>query len=154
VPVSQVGGTQIEHRIDIFQAPTTGDWWIAYQGSLIGYYPASLFTMLNTGACRAYWYGEASDPELSDGWTETEMGSGLFAKAGLLNAAYIRQMTYRDPDWYVLEIPATAAPELFDQGPYNAACYSRSPVYQGVFPWGDFFLLGGDGKDAPGCTGP
>jgi hypothetical protein len=153
VPVSQVGGMQVEHRIDIFQA-ISGDWWIAYQGSLVGYYPASLFTMLNQGGCRADWYGEVSDPWLSDGWTNTKMGSGLSAEAGLLYAAYVRQPTFRDLDWYVLEVPARDAPKLLDVTPYKAACYSRSQLYEVALPWGDIFFLGGAGGDAQGCTGP
>jgi len=153
VPVSQIGGMQVEHRIDIFQA-ISGDWWIAYQGSLIGYYPASLFTLLNQGGCSAHWYGEVSDPELSDGWTKTDMGSKLSAEAGLLYAAYVRQPAFRDSDWYVLEVPATNAPKLLDVKPYKAACYSRSPLYEVALPWGAIFFLGGDGGDTPECTGP
>jgi hypothetical protein len=39
VPVSKPGGTQVEHLLSIFQVPT-GDWWLAYQHDLLGYYPA------------------------------------------------------------------------------------------------------------------
>jgi len=48
VPVSALGGEQVEHLIAIFQSPT-GDWWIAYRQELLGYYPAKLFTTLQGG---------------------------------------------------------------------------------------------------------
>jgi len=82
------------------------------------------------------------------------MGSRLFAEAGLLNAAYVRQPAFRDSDWYVLEVPAKDAPKLLDVTPYKAACYSRSPLIEVAFPWGAIFFLGVDGSDAQGCTGP
>lgn len=98
VPVSTPGGVQVEHLIAIFQAPT-GDWWIAYQHELLGYYPASLFGTLHAGACRSDWYGEvyrsASAPAFQNqnGAIKTEMGSGEFANAGWPYAAYVRNPT-------------------------------------------------------------
>ena len=95
VPVSVLGGTQVEHFMAIFQMPITGDWWIAYNGDLLGYYPASLFTMLNGGACGSAWYGEVLKDKPGE-TPKTEMGSGRFPEAGLLNAAYVRNPKYHD----------------------------------------------------------
>jgi len=104
VPVSVLGGTQVEHLAAIFQTPT-GDWWIAYQGELLGYYPGSLFKQLNGGACRTQWYGEVArwKPATAKGWSKTEMGSGKFAAEGLLNAAYVRNPRYYDSLWFGVE---------------------------------------------------
>lgn len=94
-PVSVLGGTQVEHLAAIFQSPA-GDWWIAYQGELLGYYPAGLFKLLNGGACRTLWYGEVArkKPATATAWPKTEMGSGNFAAEGLLKAAYVRNPRY------------------------------------------------------------
>lgn len=57
VPFSVLNQTPIEHLMAIFQAPL-GDWWIAYNGDLLGYYKASSFKWLNKGGCGTAWYGE------------------------------------------------------------------------------------------------
>jgi hypothetical protein len=142
VPVSVIGGTQVEHLMAIFQMPVTGDWWIAYNGDLLGYYPASLFTMLNGGACASAWYGEVYNPNPGDP-VKTEMGSGRFAEAGLLNVAYVRS-----PKSHDFSLFGTEPQDDFHMIPYTPLCYDRSPLWDGVF------LLGGPGGKNPGCKWP
>jgi hypothetical protein len=89
VPVSVVGGAQEEHLMAIVQSPSDGDWWIIYKGDVLGYYPGSLFTMLNGGACGSAWYGEVFNAAPGNS-PKTEMGSGNFPEAGMPNIAYIR----------------------------------------------------------------
>jgi hypothetical protein len=146
VPVSMLGGAQVEHLIAIFQAPVTGDWWIAYQNELLGYFPAGLFTMLSSGACVSLWYGEVAwrKPAKATGWVKTEMGSGKFADAGLLHAAYVRNPTYYDLSWFGIE-----PPDQFISAPFfNKDCYSRTPKENRIF------FLGGPGGNHPGCVAP
>jgi len=145
VPVSMVGGAQVEHRLDIFQVPT-GDWWIGYNGRLLGYYPANLFTMLNGGACRSAWYSEVYDGTPTD-WTTTDMGSGQLAAAGLNFSAYVRQPKYRFPYW--VDFEATAGMTL-EANPYVEQCYTRSVMLNND-SLGAHFFYGGPGGDAPGC---
>lgn len=141
VPVSVISGTQVEHLMAIFQAPT-GDWWITYNGDLLGYYPASSFSMLNGGACRSAWYGEVYND--TPGTTiKTEMGSGKFAEAGVLNAAYVRSPKYYDLSWY-----GDDPEDDFHMAPYETLCYDRSPLAEGLF------LLGGPGGKNLGCKWP
>jgi Neprosin len=150
VPVSEPGGTQVEHLLSIFQVPT-GDWWLAYQHDLLGYYPASLFTMLNGGACWAAWYGEvarlgsASRYENANGAIKTEMGSGQYAAAGPQNAASIRNPLYYDPLWFGVE---PVDNDFTVMRPNVLSCYSRSKMDNGIF------YLGGPGGKEPGCQWP
>jgi hypothetical protein len=150
VPVSVIGGAQVEHRIDIFQS-ASGDWWIAHNTNLLGHYPASLFKMLNGGACRAAWYGEVFDPTPTT-WTSNDMGSGQFASAGYPKAAYVRNPRYFDlfyKPWY----PALDTDDMWLK-PYVAACYTRSLLLTGATPWDRVIYLGGPGGGAAGCNPP
>jgi hypothetical protein len=141
VPVSAVGGTQTEHLMAIFQVPVTGDWWITYNGELLGYYPASLFTMLNGGACGVAWYGEVLNTKLEA--VKTEMGSGKFVEAGLGNAAYVRNPMYLDLAWNPVE-----PQDDWASAPYAPLCYDRSPL------WEQYLFLGGPGGKNPACQWP
>jgi hypothetical protein len=150
VPASMPGfGTQKEHRLDIFQSPA-GDWWIAHNGNLLGYYPASLFKLLNTGACRAAYYGEIYDGTPTD-WTWSDMGSGEFASAGWGYASYVRDPSFQDSfysPWY----PGDCTdPNICYARPFDNNCYTRSTLTMGMPPWSRYFYLGGPGGDAPGC---
>jgi Neprosin len=147
VSLSVPGGTQVEHRIDIFQMPW-GDWWIAYRGEFLGYYPAGLFKMLNTGACRASWYAEAYDGTPIQ-WTTTDMGSGQFAEAGLGKAAYIRRPKFRDMNW--LELDPVDNKDHHSK-PNFPACYTRSILFLNDPLLGDHFFYGGPGGGSPGCN--
>jgi hypothetical protein len=155
VPASVLDETMVEHLLAIFQSPM-GDWWIAYNGDLLGYYPASLFTILNGGACRSAWYGEIArrTPASTPGWAKTEMGSGEFAEAGLLYAAHVRNPKYYNLTWG----PVTPTEDLpFSQAmkPNKPQCYNRSELTYIDPPWDSFFLfLGGPGGKNPGCTWP
>jgi hypothetical protein len=145
VPVSEPGGTQVEHPVSIFQVPT-GDWWIAYRGELLGYYPARLFTRMNVndGACEAGWYAEVLK-EPGRATSLSEMGSGRFADAGPGYAAYVRNPNYYDGLWFG-EVPIDDRSTVMR--PYEPSCYSRSALENGVF------YFGGPGGHAPGCTWP
>ncbi|MCK6591380.1 MAG: neprosin family prolyl endopeptidase [Polyangiaceae bacterium] len=148
VPVSTKGGTQVEHRVDIFQVPTTGDWWIAYNGWLLGYYPSSLFTLLNKGACSANWYVEVADQKPGLAWVETEVGTGEYGDQAVPgDAAWVRQPMYWDMNWLLQEpkIDRHMVPE-------NKSCYTRSPLLDMGPLLGKRFLAGGPGGYNPQCT--
>lgn len=139
VPVSVLGGAQVEHLLTIFQSPT-GDWWIAYDMNLLGYYPASLFKMLSGGACMSAWYGEVHNPEPKRGAVETEMGSGKFAADGHPNVAYFRKPEFYDTSWF------SAAPDdTIYTTSYEPSCYTRSALYHDPVSGDLIFDLGGPG---------
>lgn len=148
VPYSVLDKTSIEHSMAVFQSPT-GDWWIAYNDDLQGFYPASLFNMLNSGACKSLWYGEMYNPKPGIA-NISEMGSGLFAEAGLLNAAHIRNPLYYDLLWFGVEPKDGVFPV-----PYQPLCYNVSPLtFIGAFWNSRFLFLGGSGGKNPGCVWP
>ena len=148
VPVSALGGPQVEHLIAIFQAPT-GDWWIAYRQELLGYYPAKLFTLLKGGACKSSWYGEVFNPDPENSAVETELGSGKPAEVGRPHTAYVRNPTYYDLSWFGVE----PTEDLF-MGPYVPSCYTRSALLKSAAPWNSVFLFGGPGGKDPQCKWP
>lgn len=143
VPVSGPGGTQVEHHMAIFQVPW-GDWWIAYNGWLLGYYPASLFTMLNTGACKSSWYGEVFRKNVNNpDAINIEMGSGKFPEAGIPNVAYMRNPRYHDYFGTPLE-----PQDDFHMVPYAPLCYGRSPLTNNIL------IVGGPGGFNSACQWP
>jgi len=150
VPASTLGlGTPPqEHRFDI-QQDASGNWWIAHNGNTLGYYPASLFDLLNLGACRSAWYGEVFDPTPTD-WTWTDMGSGEFGPAAYGYAAYVKDPIYRD----LLNAPTAPIDDPLvnlQMTPFANACYTRATMTKAAPPWGRYLYLGGPGGDAPGC---
>jgi hypothetical protein len=151
VDVSVLAGKQVEHLMGIFQEPIRGDWWIFYKDDWLGYYPASLFTMLNDGACASAWYGEVGrrTPASPTDWPNTEMGSGQHGSAGPLLAAYVRTPTYLDIT-YLFGGPPIDDPlgKTTWMGPSPVECYSRTEFVDGIM------YLGGDGGNNPYCFGP
>jgi hypothetical protein len=148
VPVSTPGGAQVEHRVDIFQVPPTGDWWIAYNGWFLGYYPGNLFTLLNKGACTANWYVEVLDQKPGAAWVQTEAGTGKFGNQAVPGeAAWVRQPLYWDMNW-LLQEPKIDQPML----PRDNNCYTRSALIDLGPLLGKRFLAGGPGGYNPLCT--
>ncbi len=141
--------TQREHRFDIWQ-DSMGNWWLAHNGHTLGHYPAHLFTMLNKSACISAWYGEIYDETPSD-WTWTDLGSGEFESVGYGYAAYVRNPMFRDLVFTAWSPGEDLVTESTWMKPYDAKCYTRSPLKLGASPWDRFFYLGGPGGDAPGC---
>ena len=148
VPVSVLGGAQVEHLLTIFQSPI-GDWWVAYDQELLGYYPASTFTLLNGGACESRWYGEVYNPNPQKGAVKTEMGSGKFAEAGRPNVAYVRRPAYYDTSWLSGEPTG-----IIFASPVEDSCYTRSKLDPDPVSGGQLFTFGGPGGKDPGCKWP
>jgi hypothetical protein len=150
VPVSVVGGTQVEHKVALQHVPVTGDWWVVYNDDWLGYFTGSLFTKLHTGACVAAWYLEVAtwkyDP--AKPWPKTEGGSGKFPDAGLLKAAYVRNPKYLDNYFAGFGLDAR-----IDQSskPYNPLCFRHQEVYWGAHR---LIVMGGPGGTDQACKGP
>lgn len=148
VPVSVLNESIVEHFLAVFQA-SSGDWWLMYNGDLLGYYPAGLFKLLNGGACRAAWYGEVLNKK-PEGAVLSEMGSGQFAEAGVFKAAYVRNPKYVDGSGFSIE-----PKEEYSMVPYESLCYNRTALsYAGAPTYSSFMLLGGPGGKNPACKWP
>lgn len=141
--VSTIGGIQYEHQLHI--ELVAGNWWVAHNGNWLGYYPGWLFNLINNTAAEALWYGEVYDPTPTN-WTWTDMGSGMFASAGYMNASYFRNPIYSDiwGNWQWADGASGV-------GPRADACYTRSIMFSGAPPSDRYFRLGGPGGEAPGC---
>jgi hypothetical protein len=143
VPVSVIGGTQREHHVAIYQV-AWGDWWLEYDGWLLGYYPANLFTMLSGGACESSWYGEVFRRDANSPIAiKTEMGSGKFPAAGIPNVAYVRNPKYHDFFGIAVE-----PQDDFHLVPYAPLCYERAPLTDGIL------IVSGPGGFNPSCQWP
>lgn len=72
----------------------TGDWWLKYGDTWVGYYPAELFDNngLRPRASRVSFYGEIIDDTKGTRHTRTDMGSGHFPDDGFAYAAYQRRV--------------------------------------------------------------
>ncbi len=72
----------------------TGDWWLKYGNTWVGYYPSNLFDNngLRPRGSRVAFYGEIIDDTAGSRHTRTDMGSGHFPSGGFGNAAYQRRV--------------------------------------------------------------
>ncbi|KAD5802707.1 hypothetical protein E3N88_14067 [Mikania micrantha] len=69
-PISQVDGSQYEMTILIWKDRKEGDWWMKFGETVVGYWPASLFTSLRESASTVEWGGEVVNLK-SDGTPES-----------------------------------------------------------------------------------
>jgi Neprosin/Neprosin activation peptide len=72
----------------------TGDWWLKYGNTWVGYYPSNLFDNngLKPRGSRASFFGEIIDDTSGSRHTRTDMGSGHFPGDGFGYAAYQRRI--------------------------------------------------------------
>ncbi|KAG2409360.1 uncharacterized protein HKW66_Vig0000250 [Vigna angularis] len=125
-----------ERRAD----PKHGNWWLEFGGgSLVGYWPSSLFSHLRDHASMIHFGGEIVNSGLSGSHTSTQMGSGHFAEEGFGKASYFRNMQV--VDWDNSLIPLSNLKVLAD----HPNCYH----IQGGFnkAWGNYFYYGGPGRN-------
>jgi hypothetical protein len=142
VPLSTVNGAQYDSHFKI--QLRNGNWWVAHNGNWLGYYPGKFFDLIGSKACFVAWYGEVYDGSPAD-WTWTDMGSGMFASAGLDQASYVRGLLYYDGSG-ISNPPTSVAPI----GPVDSKCYTTSEVL--LDAKGDpYFFVSGPGGDAMGC---
>ncbi|KQJ92463.1 hypothetical protein BRADI_4g43816v3 [Brachypodium distachyon] len=92
--VSVYNGPQ--HFIDVllFKDPKTKDWWVAFGGTPIGYWPSSIFSHLKDKVTEAAWSGQVYGPTAQSYFPE--MGSGHFASEGFGKAAYVSNIKIVD----------------------------------------------------------
>ncbi|KAL3697609.1 hypothetical protein R1sor_011685 [Riccia sorocarpa] len=118
-------------------------WVLALDGENVGYWPASLFNLLNDGvATNVDWGGEIVNSEPDGRHTKTVMGSGQFAEAGLKSAAYIRSMKTRN-----LQNEEVAAPLDPNNRPFatKSSCYDVRRFSDPSSVWGTYIVYGGAG---------
>jgi neprosin-like protein len=131
---STSGGTQqeISAEYHLYQ----GNWWLAYQGTWIGYYPGSMY---HGGQNTRYAQSIAFGTEGVGSTIWPPEGSGAWASAGFGYAAYQRNL------WYF----NTSAGRVWDslsRVESSPTCYTISGPYSSSSTgWARYFYEGGPG---------
>lgn len=142
-PVSAFEGNQFDVTILIWKDPKLGNWWMSFgDNTLVGYWPAELFTHLADRATMVEWGGEIVNSRANGDHTSTQMGSGHFAEDGFGKASYFRNLEIVDSDNSLSS--ARGISTLAE----NTNCYNIKSSYNNE--WGTHFYYGGPGKN-PQC---
>ncbi|XP_030511551.1 uncharacterized protein LOC115725998 [Rhodamnia argentea] len=142
-PVSSFSGSQYDITILIWKDPKLGNWWMGFgDNTLVGYWPAELFTHLADHATMVEWGGEVVNSRPDGGHTTTQMGSGRFAGDGFGKAGYFRNLEVVDAD------NSLSSAQGISTLAENTNCYNIKSSYSNE--WGTYFYFGGPGKN-PQC---
>lgn len=125
------------------QDPANGDWWLRLGNeTVVGYWPANLFTHLADRATMVEWGGEVTNSRINDKHTTTDMGSGHFAEEEFGHASFFRNLEIIDLDNNQKSV------ESVEMIADNTYCYS---IKRSTAPgWGTSFYYGGPGQN-PSC---
>ncbi|CAI8603248.1 unnamed protein product [Vicia faba] len=142
-PVSSYAGNQYDISILIWKDPKVGNWWMSFgDNTLVGYWPAELFTHLAGHATMVEWGGEVVNSRSNGRHTSTQMGSGHFAGDGFGRASYFRNLEIVDIDNTLSSVQSIST--LAE----NTNCYDIQSAYSNE--WGTYFYYGGPGNN-PQC---
>ncbi|GAA0152180.1 hypothetical protein LIER_10723 [Lithospermum erythrorhizon] len=140
-PLSSFDGNQFDITILIWKDPKIGNWWMSFgDDTLVGYWPAELFTHLADRATMVEWGGEVVNSRANGEHTTTQMGSGHFADEGFRKASYFRNLEIVDSDNSLSSVQDIST--LAE----NSNCYDIKSSYSNE--WGSHFYYGGPGKNA------
>ncbi|KAK6911285.1 Neprosin [Dillenia turbinata] len=142
-PVSAYSGNQYDITILIWKDPKLGNWWMGFgDDTLVGYWPAELFTHLADHATMVEWGGEVVNSRANGGHTSTQMGSGHFAEDGFSKACYFRNLEIVDSD------NSLSSAQDISTLAENTNCYDIKSSSNNQ--WGTHFYFGGPGNN-PKC---
>ncbi|CAN1286324.1 hypothetical protein LINPERPRIM_LOCUS19262 [Linum perenne] len=116
----------------------SGNWFLYFQGELVGYWPAELFKNLNTSATLMEWGGEIINNKANGTHTGTQMGSGHFPTEGDGKAAYFTNLEYVDGGGLVNSATGVMSETS------RSECYDIA-VKDPDEKFGVYFLFGGPG---------
>lgn len=139
-PVSSVSGNQYDVTILIWKDPKLGNWWMGFgDNTLVGYWPAELFTHLADRATMVEWGGEVVNSRADGEHTSTKMGSGHFAEDGFGKASYFRNLEIVDSD------NSLSSAHDISTLAENTNCYNIKSSSNNE--WGTYFYYGGPGNN-------
>ncbi|XP_057439974.1 uncharacterized protein LOC130731761 [Lotus japonicus] len=99
------GGPQFEMTVSLSQDNITKNWWVIINDINIGYFPAALFSNLNSASLLG-WGGRTTTPH---GTPSPPMGSGQFPDDHFSDGCYFKHISYQDessehyePDDYLI----------------------------------------------------
>ena len=120
--------------------PKNGNWWLEFGSSvMVEYWPAFLFTHLQSHATTIQFAGEVVNSRAWGFHTATEMGSGHFAGEGFQKASYFRNLKVMN--WDNSLIPLSNLKVLAD----HPNCYNIRPRINRV--WENYFYYRGSGRN-------
>ncbi|KAK4282952.1 hypothetical protein QN277_014265 [Acacia crassicarpa] len=139
-PVSSYASNQYDVTILIWKDPKVGNWWMSFgDNTLVGYWPAELFTHLADHATMVEWGGEVVNTRTNGEHTSTQMGSGHFPGDGFGKASYFRNLEIVDTD------NSLSGVHNIQTLAENTNCYDIKSSYSG--DWGTYFYYGGPGRN-------
>ncbi|XP_074572415.1 protein neprosin-like [Curcuma longa] len=139
-PVSTPSGGQFDISLLVWKDPNHGNWWLELgSGTLVGYWPAFLFSHLSEHASMVQFGGEVVNTQPMGEHTSTQMGSGQFAGEGFGRASYFRNLQV--VDWDNSLVPPPNLRVLAD----HPSCYDIQGGINAL--WGNYFYYGGPGRD-------
>ncbi|KAK1290254.1 hypothetical protein QJS10_CPB18g01887 [Acorus calamus] len=142
-PVSSISGEQFDITILIWKDPRKGNWWLGFgDNTLVGYWPAELFTHLADHATMVEFGGEIVNTRSDGAHTSTQMGSGHFADDGFGKSSYFRNLEVVDSDNSLSSVESISI-LAEDTNCYNIKSSSNAE-------WGTHFYYGGPGNN-PKC---
>ncbi|KAF9661097.1 hypothetical protein SADUNF_Sadunf19G0032300 [Salix dunnii] len=142
-PLSSYTGNQYDISILVWKDPKLGNWWLSFgDNTLVGYWPAELFTHLAKHATMVEWGGEVVNSRANGKHTATQMGSGHFAEDGFGKASYFRNLEIVDSD------NSLSSARSISTMAENTNCYNIQSSYSNE--WGTHFYYGGPGNN-PRC---
>lgn len=117
-----------------------GNWWLGLEdNTLVGYWPAEIFTHLADRATMVEWGGEIVNTRAEKRHTSTQMGSGRFSEEGFGRASYFRNLELVDSENSLFSARDIAT--LAE----NINCYDIRDSYGDK--WGAHFYYGGPGRN-------
>eukprot|EP00850_Spirogloea_muscicola_P003672 SM000015S01172 [mRNA] locus=s15:163314:164772:- [translate_table: standard] len=134
-------GDRLPHLFIYWTDTKTGNWWLAFGSTLVGYWPASLVPNFRAGASVLQHGGEIVNSRPGGRHTKTDMGSGYFPSAGVKRASYVSNIQYVRKDLKVVGVGRSLS--LYAT---NSKCYSISGnIDSSTNGAGTFILYGGAG---------
>ncbi|XP_028791302.1 uncharacterized protein LOC114747178 [Neltuma alba] len=142
-PLSDDGGSQYGISILIWKDPRSGNWWMRFGDTDVGYWPASMFDRLSESVSIIQWGGEVMNKKSEGKHTTTEMGSGYFARAGFGRASFFKDISIVNEENYFV------TPKYFSTFAGKPMCYDIV-LSDYSDDWGANFYYGGPGRN-PFC---
>ncbi|XP_056842896.1 uncharacterized protein LOC130495515 [Raphanus sativus] len=136
-PVSTFNGNQFEISVFVWKDRLHGNWWLSLgdDNTLVGYWPAEIFTTLADHAGLVQWGGEITNAQTFGRHTTTQMGSGRFPEEGFRKASYFRNLEIVDHNNSLLSI------ESIDTQVDDPKLYDLNNHF--TDEWGSYFFYGG-----------
>ncbi|KAK9069846.1 hypothetical protein SSX86_010242 [Deinandra increscens subsp. villosa] len=142
-PTSEFNGAQYDITILVWKDPKDGNWWLEVDGTIIGYWPSSLYRQLSKYAYMLDWGGEVVNVKADGLHTTTQMGSGHFSGEGLGRASYIKNIQIIDES---NSNPLRSPKHLIPQAS-RKECYDVTLGNNDIDDWGTYFFFGGPGRN-------